>query len=530
MKERDKMEKLLVNLLYLAGGVVISLIFFFFFFLWQKKQGQDRVSRAQAEAEKIIEEAKKEAAEKKREARMSIKDEIFKAKADLDKEMKERRAEVNRLERRLAQREENLERKLNLLEKREGNILSKEKEYNLRIKKLGEREKELKKLQEEEKSQLEKISRLSVSEAKKLLLSNLIEEAKYEAAKRVREIEEEAKQTAEKKAKNILALTIAKCAADYVAETTISTVPLPNDEIKGRIIGREGRNIRTFEMATGVDLIIDDTPEAVVISGFDPVRREIARLSLEKLIADGRIHPTRIEEVVKKTQEEISKMIIEEGEKASFDTGVYGLHPEIIKLLGRLKYRMSYGQNVLQHSLEVAHLAGSLAGELGVDVKLAKRAALIHDIGKAVDREVEGTHIELGADLARKYGEGPRVINAILAHHEGVPPESVEAVIVQAADSLSASRPGARKEILETYLKRIEKLEKLVASFPGVEKTFAVQAGREVRVMVDPGKIDDDAAYMLVKDITKKIKAQLEYPGQIKVSVIRELRVVDYAK
>ncbi|MFH1612745.1 MAG: ribonuclease Y [bacterium] len=517
-------------ILFIGIGFCVSSILYFIFYFISIKQGKSKIYQIKKEAKDLLQEAQKEADIKRKESNLLIKDELHRLRIDFEKEAKTRKEELHFSEKRLGQKEENLEKKLSLLEKRETVILNKEKEINNKQKTLTDTEKEIEFIKTQQKKVLEEISKMSSEEAKKLLLSGLIEEARYESAKKIKEIEVETKQTIEKKAKDVLSLAIAKCAPVYVAEATVCVVPLNSDEIKGRIIGREGRNIRTFEMATGVDLIIDDTPEAVVISGFDPMRREIARIALEKLIVDGRIHPTRIEEIVKKVTEEMEKSIIEEGEKAAFDAGVYGLHPELIKLLGRLKYRTSYGQNILQHSLEVTYLAEVLAGELNVDIKLAKRAALIHDIGKAVDRDVEGTHITIGAQLAKKYGESAKVINIIMAHHEDEEPETIEAVLVQAADSLSASRPGARKETLEKYIKRIEKLEKIVNLFKGVEKTYALQAGREVRVIIDPAKISDEEIYILTKDIAKKIQEELEYPGQIKVTVIREIRVVDYAK
>jgi ribonuclease Y len=441
----------------------------------------------------------------------------------LDKEIRDRRNEIQRIERRLLQREELLDKKVDTLEQREETINKKQRE----VQKNHEDVQELLKKQVEE---LERLSGLSSEEAKQLLLSDIEKEIKHEAAMMIKDIESKAKEEGERKAKEIISLAIQKCAADHVAETTVSVVALPNDEMKGRIIGREGRNIRTLETLTGIDLIIDDTPEAVILSGFDPIRREVARVALEKLIVDGRIHPARIEEMVEKAKKEVDAYLRDQGEQATFETGVHGLHPELIKLLGRLKFRTSYGQNVLKHSIEVAHLAATMAAELGADVKLAKRAGLLHDIGKAVDHEVEGPHVQIGADLAKRYKEGHEVIHAIAAHHGDIEATTVEAVLVQAADAISAARPGARRETLESYIKRLEKLENIANSISGVEKSFAIQAGREIRIMVKPDEVNDTDIVTVARDIVKRVESELEYPGQIKINVIRETRAIEYAK
>ena len=489
----------------------------------RKKVSEALLGSAEEQAKSIVSEAEKAAASKKRELKLEAKEEIQKLRADLDKEVKERRNELNRQERRLNQKEETLDKKTDTLERKDQSLTSK-------LKSLEKKEQEINELKNKQTAELERISGMTRDEAKDFLLKGIEARTRHEAAVMVKEIEQEARETAERKAKNIVALSIQKVAADHVAETTVSVVNLPNDEMKGRIIGREGRNIRTLETLTGVDLIIDDTPEAVVVSSFDPIRREVAKVALEKLIVDGRIHPARIEETVEKSRKEVEAIIKQEGESASFETGVHGLHPELIKLLGKLKYRTSYGQNVLKHSIEVAHLAGVMAGELGADIATAKRAGLLHDIGKAVDHEVEGSHVTIGADIAKKYRENKEVIHAIMAHHGDVEPQTIVASLVQAADAISAARPGARRENLETYIKRLQKLEEIANEFEGVEKSYAIQAGREIRIMVKPQMINDDGMVMVAKDIVKRIENELEYPGQIKVSLIRETRAVDYAK
>ncbi len=489
----------------------------------RKKVAEAQFISAEEKAKSIVSEAEKSAIAKKREITLEAKEEIQKARAEFEAELKERRNEMTRQERRIAQKEETLDKKTDNLERKEQSLAAK-------VKNLEAKEVEIAQIKEKEMAQLEKISGLTQEEAKDLIMQSVESQARHDAAIMVKEIEQEAKENAERNAKNIVALSIQKVAADHVAETTVSVVNLPSDEMKGRIIGREGRNIRTLETLTGVDLIIDDTPEAVVVSSFDPVRREVAKMALEKLIVDGRIHPARIEETVEKSRKEVEAIIKQEGESATFETGVHGLHPELIKLLGKLKYRTSYGQNVLKHSIEVAHLAGVMAGEMGADVALAKRAGLLHDIGKAVDHEIEGSHVTIGADIAKKYRENKDVIHAIMAHHGDVEPQTLIASLVQAADAVSAARPGARRENLETYIKRLQKLEEIANEFDGVDKSFAIQAGREIRIMIKPEVVNDAGMVMVAKDIVKRIESELEYPGQIKVSLIRETRAVDYAK
>ena len=502
---------------------VTAIVVYFVTSAYHKKVTEAKIGNAEEKAREIIDEAVKTAETKKREAMLEAKEESIRVKNDLDKEVKERRAEIQRSERRVVQKEENLDKKLESIERREAGFAAKEEEIN-------KQKAQVAKLNEERLQELERISGLTSEQAKEYLLKTVEEDVKLDTAKLIKEMEHRAKEEADKKAKEYVVTAIQKCAADHVAETTISVVQLPNDEMKGRIIGREGRNIRTLETLTGVDLIIDDTQEAVILSGFDPIRREVARIALEKLIVDGRIHPARIEEMVEKAQKEVETMIREEGEAATLEVGVHGIHPELVRLLGRMKFRTSYGQNALKHSIEVAQLSGLLAAEIGVDVRTAKRAGLLHDIGKSVDHDMEGSHIQIGVDLCRKYKESPIIINAVEAHHGDVEPESLIACIVQAADTISAARPGARRETLETYSNRLKQLEDISNGFKGVEKSFAIQAGREIRVMVVPEQVSDADMVLMARDISKKIEAEMEYPGQIKVNVIRESRVTDYAK
>ena len=505
------------------AAVVLCAVFFAAGILYRKKVAEKQIGSAEEEAKRIINEAIKGGENKKREMLLEAKEEIHKSRSEYEREVKERRAEVSKQERRLQQKEEALDKKIDLHEKKEDELAK-------RIAAIDKKQEEVESLKRSQMEVLEKISGLTQEEAKAYILKGVEENVRHETAMKIKEIEAQMKEEADQTAREIIATAIQRCAADHAAETTVSVVPLPNDEMKGRIIGREGRNIRTLETITGVDLIIDDTPEAITVSSFGPVRREVARLALEKLIADGRIHPTRIEDMVEKARREVDHTIKVEGERATFETGVHNLHPELIKLLGRQKYRTSYGQNVLNHSIEVAHIAGLMASELGVDVTLAKRAGLLHDLGKSVDHEMEGSHVQLGVELAKKYKENPVVINAIEAHHGDVEPQTVIACLVQAADAISAARPGARRENVENYIRRLEKLEELTNSFPGVEKAYAIQAGREVRVMVKPEEVTEDNMILLAHDLAKKIESELEYPGQIKVNVIRETKAVEYAK
>jgi len=492
-------------------------------YLYRKKLAEKEIGTAEEEAKRIINEAIKSAEAKKRESVVEAREEIFRARSENERECKERRAEVQKQERRIQQKEETLERKLEAAEQKDEKLTQK-------LKALEEQKAELETLKNSQLQMLEKISGLTVEEAKAQLISQVESEAKHDAALKLKEIERQLKDEADARAREVISTAIQRCAADHASEATVSVVPLPNDEMKGRIIGREGRNIRTLETLTGVDLIIDDTPETITVSSFDPVRREVARLALEKLIQDGRIHPARIEEMIAKAQREVNATIKSEGERAVFETNIHGLNPEIIKLLGRMRYRTSYGQNVLNHSIEVSHIAGLLASELGVDVNIAKRAGLLHDIGKAIDHEVEGSHVSIGVDIARKYHESEAVIHCIEAHHNDVEPHTVEACLVQAADAISASRPGARRENIENYVKRLEKLEEISKSFPGISSSYAIQAGREIRIMVKPEEVSEDQMVLLARDIAKKIEDELTYPGQIKVHVLRETKAVDYAK
>lgn len=519
----------------MSGGVIWALFIglclgaaagiLFYRFLQQRK-----IRDLENQAQDIVATARKEAEAIKKEAILQAKDTLLQMKAEFERETRDTRRELQILEKRLVQKEENLEKRAEQLEQKERALQAREREIERSEREIAAEREELRSIVEEQRRTLERIAGMSVQEAREMLIASIEEEAKRDAAILIKRIESEAKEIADRKARDIIALAIQRYAGDYVAEKTVSVVTLPNEEMKGRIIGREGRNIRTLEAVTGVDLIIDDTPEAVILSAFNPIRREVARISLERLISDGRIHPARIEEVVEKVTEEIEQAIKEAGEQATFDVGVYGLHPELIRLLGKLKYRTSYAQNVLTHSLEVAFICGIMAAELGLDQKEAKRAGLLHDIGKAVDHEVEGPHALIGADLAKKYGESQAIVHAIAAHHDDVPPESVLAILVQAADALSGARPGARKELLENYVKRLEELEKIAREFPGVSKAYAIQAGRELRVMVESDVVGDADIVLLSRDIAKRIEAEMTYPGQIKVTVIRESRAIEYAR
>ncbi|HEY8361368.1 MAG TPA: ribonuclease Y [Tissierellaceae bacterium] len=509
-----------MEILYAILGAIIGIPAGYFI---RKNIGEGKIKNAESIARKIIEDAEKDGEAKRKELLLEVKDEIHRLRTEAEKDIRERRNELQRLERRLVNKEEIVDRKAEMIEKKEELLTKKMKE-------LEEKEIQIEEIYKAQVSELERLSGLTSEEAKELLLDEIRKDIIHESAIMIKEMENKAKEEADKKAREIIATAIQKCAADHVAEATVTVVPLPNDEMKGRIIGREGRNIRTLETLTGIDLIIDDTPEAVVLSGFDPIRREIARIALEKLIVDGRIHPARIEEMVEKAKKEVENIIREEGEQAAFEVGIHNLHPELIKLLGRLKYRTSYGQNVLKHSIEVAHLAGIMAAELGADIKVAKRAGLLHDIGKAVDHEIEGPHVEIGVELARRYKEPKEVLHAIAAHHGDIEPQTVEAVLVQAADAISAARPGARRETLEAYIKRLEKLEEIANSFEGIDRSYAIQAGREVRILVKPDEISEDQIVHIAREIVKKIEAELDYPGQIKVNVIRETRAIEYAK
>ena len=517
------MSEIMVPIVIIAVIIVAIIITWFAARNYERKQYDCKVGSAEEKSREIIDEALKTAETKKREALLEAKEESLKTKNELEKETKERRAELQRYEKRVLSKEENVEKKADALEKKEADLVRRE---NI----LSKRTAEVESQYEQGIQELERISGLTSEQAKEYLLKSVEEDVKHDTAKLIKELENKAKEEADKKARDLVVTAIQRCAADHVAETTVSVVQLPNDEMKGRIIGREGRNIRTLETLTGVELIIDDTPEAVVLSGFDPIRREVARIALERLIVDGRIHPARIEEMVEKAQKEVENNMREEGEAACLEVGIHGIHPELVKLLGKMKFRTSYGQNALKHSIEVSQLSGLLASELGVDVRLAKRAGLLHDIGKSVDHDMEGTHVQLGADLCKKYKESATVLNAVESHHGDVEPTSLISCIVQAADTISAARPGARRETLETYTNRLKQLEDITNSFKGVDKSFAIQAGREVRIMVVPEQISDDDMILLARDVSKRIEDELEYPGQIKVNVIRESRVTDYAK
>ena len=517
------MDVLMQVLPYLVVAVLCSGTFFCFGILYRKKVAESEIGQAEVEARRIINEAIKSAEAKKKEATLEAKEEAIHLRAEVEKELKERRSEISKQERRIQQKEESLDKKSE-------NYEQKEEKLNRKLKEAETLKEEIEEFRRQEWETLERISGFTIDQAKEYLLNNLENEIQHESALRIKESEQRAKEESEQRAREIVTMAIQRYAADFVAEATVSVVPLPSDEMKGRIIGREGRNIRTIETMTGVDLIIDDTPEAITISCFDPVRREIARIALERLVHDGRIHPAKIEETVEKARRDVENTIKQEGERATFETGVYGLHPELVKLLGRLRYRTSYGQNVLLHSIEVSHIAGIMAAELGVDVTLAKRAGLLHDIGKALDHEIEGSHVQIGVDVARKYKESAGVINAIEAHHGDVEPNSVVSCLVQTADAVSAARPGARRENLEAYIKRLQKLEEISSEFPGVERSFAIQAGREIRIMVKPEVVSDDTLTLLARDIAKKIEDEMEYPGQIKLNLVRESRAIDYAK
>ena len=517
------MDTTLAIILIVVAAVAGAAVGIFVGMGLRKKFAEKEIGSAEAEATRLINEAIRSGESRKKEMLLEAKDEIHKSRTEHEKEVKERRAEILKQERRLEQKEATLDKKTEAFERKEEDLAAK-------LQKVAETQAEADRIKDMQMATLERISGLTQEQAKAFLLQSVEEEVRHETAMTIKQIEEQMKEEADDKAREILSIAIQRCAADHAAEATVSVVALPNDEMKGRIIGREGRNVRTLETITGVDLIIDDTPEAITVSSFDPVRREIARLALEKLIADGRIHPTRIEDMVEKARKEVDRTIREEGERACYETGVHNLNPELVKILGRQKYRTSYGQNVLNHSIEVSHIAGLMASELGVDPALAKRAGLLHDLGKSIDHEVEGSHVQLGADLARKYKENPVVVNAIEAHHGDVEPKTIIAVLVQAADAVSAARPGARRENVENYIRRLQKLEELTGSYPGVEKAFAIQAGREVRIMVKPEEVTEDNMILLARDIAKKIESELEYPGQIKVNVIRETKAVEYAK
>ncbi len=519
-------QNLIFGVAGLVGGVLVVLLVSWF----RSRQQRVRIELAKNAAARIIEEAKKDATTIKKEAELQAKDSILKERLDFEKEVRETRRELQNQEKRLIGKEEAIDKRIDSIEKRENELGRRDASVKSREKTIEEKAAQCDRQVDEARRQLEQVAGMTREEAKRSLIDQMVEEAKHESAKRIRVIEEEAKEESVRKSQKIVALAIERLAGDFVAERSVTVFPLPNDELKGKIIGREGRNIRALEAATGIDLIVDDTPETVVISGHNPIRREIARLSLEKLVSDGRIHPGRIEEVVRKSEQEIEEAIKEAGQKAIFDVGVHGVHPEIVKLLGRLKYRYSYAQNVLLHSIEAAFICGMMAAELGLNEKQARRAALLHDIGKAVDHEVEGSHAIIGAELARKYGESPKIVNAIAAHHEDVRAETILAPLVDAADALSGARPGARREMMETYVRRLEELERITNSFKGVEKSYAVQAGREIRIMVQHDIVSDDEAARMAREIARKIENEMTYPGQIKVTVIRELRAVDYAK